>query len=280
MRSYVCSSGRYLKRNDVESRSLWRTCQSHLVFTIFCQCTTIVEIADIGIAIRLADIQIPCNQLTSIVEIHLIQVIYAQALAIHQHLIEVFHRCLWPIPHLCHGLNIVVILAKIIEEPITLITMPLVRIGIVVRIAEHTDTLVIHQFGITLVGLPLSRLLPCNATVSYRPMKARLHVSDIAMIGSFRIAHIMERVSDLMSHTMSYGLTSRGIQPQGRNHVIITTTITSPCFGMVHQHHHLVFVQVGVVRVNESQLIDFQIKERLTLLQQIVDVNVIETCGV
>ena len=45
---------------------------------------------------------------------------------------------------------------------------------------------------------------------------------------------------------------------------------------MVHQHHHLILIQVGIIRINKSELIDFQFKERLTLSEQVVDVDVIE----
>ena len=54
------------------------------------------------------------------------------------------------VPHLCHGGDVVVMLGEVVEEPIRLITVPFMREGIVVTMAEDGNiravTLFEHHF--------------------------------------------------------------------------------------------------------------------------------------
>ena len=150
-------------------------------------------------------------------------------------------------------------------------------VGIVVTVAEHADALVEHQFRIRLVGLPLSRLLPGNATVSHSPMETCLAGSVGSMSGCFGIAHVVERVSNLMSHAVSHGFTSRGIEPECRHLVVVATSVASPLLRVVHEHHYLILRKVRRLRVYKAQRVEFQVEERLALRQQVVDIDIVET---
>ena len=118
------------------------------------------------------------------------------------------------------------------------------REGIVVTLVENEDTLVVHQLGECLHGLPLSRLLPCDATFTNRTMESSLNRIVGSVVGSLRITHIMERVSHLVSHCLTYRPTGVGTKPQCRHHIVVATAIASPLRSVVHENHSLVFLQI------------------------------------
>ena len=182
--------------------------------------------------------------MTGVIEILAEEFLNVDAVKVHICLIEI-HGCrLGVVPHVSYTLYIIVFLADIIQEPIALIAVPLMREGIVVTLVENEDTLVVHQFGESLHGLPLSRLLPCDATLAYGAVESGFHHAVGTVVGCLGIAHIVERVSHLVSHSLTYRPTGVRTEPQGRHHIVVATAIASPLRSVVHENHRLVFLQI------------------------------------
>ena len=261
----LCTCIRNLQRNDVKARRLRTTGKCHLIGAIFHKHAAIGEIADVRVAVRFADIEIPSHTAAGVVEVEFEEILHAELLVIHEHLVEVLHRCFGMVPDIGNRLDIAILLAEIVEEPVRLIAVPLVSKCVVVAVAEHADALVEHQFRIGLVSLPLCRLFPCDTSVTHSSVEACLASAVGSVIRGFGVAHVMKRVAYLVSHAMSHRLAGRGIEPECRHLKVIASTVAGPCLGVVHEHHHLILRQIRCGGIDEAQCVEFQIVERLTL---------------
>ena len=76
-----------------------------------------------------------------------------------------------------------------------------------------------------------------------------------------------------MGNGMADGFAGGGTQPQRAYLKVVAAAVAYPIAGMVEQHHHLVFVQVGLLLVNKSEPIDFQIIKLFAFFQQVLLVN-------
>ena len=170
---------RHLQGDDVEARRLRRGGQRHLIGLVSGLHTTVGEVADIGVTIGFAGLEIPGGAARGIVVVELEQSIGIQILQFHQCLIEVCTGTLLLsrhglVPHLCHYRQVIIVLAEIIVEPIALVAVPFMAERIVMGIAEHADALVEHQFGIRLGSLPLGGLLPDGLAVAALQVETRV----------------------------------------------------------------------------------------------------------
>ena len=267
----------HLQGNDIESRRLRSRRQCHLVLTIADGSATVVEVADIGITVRRAGIEIPGGAPSRVVVIEPEEALGIQSLERHECLVEVLGARHGLPPHLAHGLDVAVMLAQEIEEPIRLVAVPLMREGHVVGIAEHIDTLREHLFGKRLVGLPLRRLFPDGLSIAHSQMEPRADGRRRGMFiaRSVSIAHVVEGVPHLMGHGVPHRLAGRRSEPQRRHLEIVATAIAHPVGGVVEQHHHFIVTQVGGLRIDEAQLIDFQVIEILAFLQQVLFIDTV-----
>ena len=173
----------HLQGNDVEARALRTGGQCHLIVSVGSEGAAVGEVADVVVAIRFADVQVPRDEAASLVEVELIEVAHGELLIIHEHLVEVLHRSFRIVPDVSHGLDVAVELAQVVEEPVGLVAVPLMGVGVVMRVAEHADALVVHLLRVRLVGLPLSRLLPGDAAVAHSPVEARLARAVSTVVG-------------------------------------------------------------------------------------------------
>ena len=162
-------------------------------------------------------------------------------------------------------------------EPVALVAVPLMRIGIVVGVAEDGIALRVHQLRVRLVGLPLGGLLPDGLTVAHGQMEAGAdgRRRDVVVARRIGIAHIVERMAHLVCHGVAYGLAGRRAEPQGTDLEVVAAAIAHPFGGVVQQHHHLVVAQVGGLGIDEAQLVDFQVVESLALLQQVLLIHAV-----
>ena len=203
-----------------------------------------------------------------------------QPLEFHQGLVEVGgsplslsrHRL---VPHLGHRGQVVVVLAEVVVEPVTLVAVPLMAEGVVVGVAEHADALVVHQFGVRLGCLPLGGLLPDGLAVAALQVEAGIVGLRVAVIAVLGVAHIVERVAHLVGDGMADGLAGRGAEPEGTDLEVVAAAVAHPLSGMVQQHHHLIFCDVRLHGIHEAQLVDLEFIERLALLQQVLLVHLV-----
>ena len=244
-RSYLGSGCRYLQRNHVETCALRTAGKCHLILLVAYGRAAVVKVADECIAVRLAGIEIPGCQAAGVVEIHLVEFIGTQMLQVHQRLVEIgsllAHLVL---PHLRYDGEVVVILGKIVEEPVALVAVPLVGEGIVVGVAEEADALVVHQFREGDETLPLGTLFPDARTLSDRVVEAHVYIGDASRLRCIGIAHVLEGVTHLVSYGMSHRLAGVRTEPEGWNGEVVSGSVAYPVGGMVQQNHTLVFVDV------------------------------------
>ena len=238
-----------------------------------------MELADKTVVeVRLSRRDIPCDNVHGKVEVQVIELFYAQSLAVHQHLVEVLDGGFVRFPHIRNHLHVAVVLHEIGEERICLIAMPFMREGIVVAVLEnvarsaHGEVFVRER----LKSLPVGGRFPDGSSHSHGTVETRVAVADCSLTAVLRIAHIMEGVSHLMCHRTAHRLACSRIEPKGRHLEVVATSIASPLFGMVEQHHDFVLCHIGINGVNKSQLIDFQVVVFFQLLLHEVEVEVVE----
>ena len=270
----------YLQRNDVETRGLRCRGQSHLIGLVGSLHTLVVKVTDVGATVRFTSLHVPSGTVGGVVVVETEKPIGIESLQRHQRLVEVGSvtaalACHGLVPHLSYSGDVVVVFVDEVMEPVTLIAVPLMRESIVVRLAEHRDTLVVHQVGVRLGSLPLGRLFPDSLAVAASQVEARVVGRGVLVTAMLGIAHIVERVTHLVRHRMTHRLAGGRAEPQGADLKVIAAAIAHPVGGVVHQHHHLVLSQVRLHGVHKAELVDFEVVECLALLEQVLLVHTV-----
>ena len=271
-----------VKRYDIESGALRTAGICHLIGAVGYHRCGISEIADKGVVeIWLAFFQVVGGHVHGEVEMQFIQFVHCQSFQVHQHLVEVFGLCLRMTPHLINGLQVAVFLAEIEEKHICLIAMPFMCKGIVVGVGEMIIGAVVCEYlvWIGIERLPLGGGLPYRGAGAYCAVEAGPHIRQCALLGGVAVTHVMETVTYLVSHGGTHWFARGRVNPQGGNGKVVATAIACPFLLMQKAYDDLVFMDVAVGVVAESELLHLILIEALQFVLQVGKVEVIEVAA-